>query len=377
MTGEPNHDNIQARPASRIARHLTRLVLMIAVPAVLVLGGITYYYAGGRFVTSENAYVKAPIVSVVSQVSGRVNNVHVRENQLVRRGQKLLELERDEFELAVAEAQANLAAVVQDINNLRAELRRANAEIEVVEERRRFLASEFKRRQKLADKGVGLGTKLDEARHLMRAADRNMAAARERKAGILASLNGDPNIPAEVHPKHIAASARLERAQLALDRSLLIAPADGVVVKMNLEAGEYIKSGESVFAIVQVGKAWIEVNLKETELTHVRRGQKATFVAEAYPDVRWQAEVTGISPATGAEFAVLPPQNASGNWVKVVQRLPVRLSITPDHLADKPPLRSGMTVAVSIDTGHKRKAPPIISQVLAATRTFVRPAQAQ
>ncbi|MCP5080522.1 MAG: HlyD family secretion protein [Alphaproteobacteria bacterium] len=372
MSGDvSSEDETKAPPPSGKRRVLMRLVLMVALPAICILGGLTYYYAGGRYVTTENAYVKAPITSVIAQISGRVKRIYVKENEIIAPGQKLLELEQDEFALSVEEAKANLAAVVQDIDNRRAELRQVRAEIKVSHERQRYLKSQLKREEELTAKGIGLRTKLDEAQHLLLAAGRNLAMVQERENGVLASLGGDPAISTEAHPKYLAAKARLNRAHLDLQRSALISPAGGVVAKMNLEVGEYIKSGDPLFAIVQADKAYIEVNLKETELTHVRMGQKATFVAETYPDLEWTAEVIGISPATGAEFAVLPPQNASGNWVKVVQRLPVRLAIKPGQALENPPLRAGMSVLVSIDTGHQRHAPPLVSQVLAATRTIV------
>ena len=351
-------------------RPVLRAVLMICVPAILILIGVTVYYAGGRYVTTDNAYVKAPITSVVSQTTGRVAEVLVRENQIIEAGHTMLRLESREFELAVKEAEANLADVVQELENRRAELRRAGVDIRRHKERRRYMASVYKRRQMMAAKGIELGTKLDEAQHQFRTADNELIAARERESGILASLGGDPKASLKTHPKYVAAAARLDRARLDLERSVLTAPTGGIVVKMTLEAGEYIESGASLFAIVQTDAPWVEANLKETELTHIQPGQTATFFAEAYPDVQWTGKVVGISPATGAEFAVLPPQNASGNWVKVVQRLPVRLAIDDSGAANKPALRVGMSVVVSIDTGHERKAPPIISSVLAATRSF-------
>ena len=364
-------DETKAPKPSGKRRMLVRFLLMLVLPGAAILAGLTYYYAGGRYVTTENAYVKAPITSVIAQVSGRVRQIHVKENEVIAPGQKLLELERDEFALAVEEAKANLAAVVQEIDNHRAELRQVRAEITVSLERQRYLKTQLKREEELSAKGIGLQTKLDEAQHLLLAAGRNIAMVKERENGVLASLGGNPDIKTEDHPKYLAAQARLNRAHLDLQRSALISSAGGIVAKMNLEMGEYIKSGDPLFAIVQADKTYVEVNLKETELTHVRPGQKATFVAETYPDIEWSAEVVSISPATGAEFAVLPPQNASGNWVKVVQRLPVRLAIMPSELTKNPPLRAGMSVFVSIDTGHQRHAPPLVSQVLAATRTIV------
>jgi membrane fusion protein (multidrug efflux system) len=361
---------VKSRPR-RFARFLLRVVLLLVIPLLCVFAGITYYYSGGRYVTTENAYVKAPILTIASEISGRVSKVYVQENQVIRPGQILLLLEEMDFELALKEAEAERIGTIHEIENRRAEYRQAAAEIQLAEERRRFLKSRFEREQKLVKKGIGRGAKLDEARHLLRAAERSLSAARERRAGILAKLGGDPKLPIEAHPIYIAAVARVNRARLNLDRTMLVSRIGGIIAKMNLEPGEYIDDGKAVFAVVQAGKSWIEVNLKETELTHLKYGQKATFVAESYPDIVWQATVDSISPATGAEFAVLPPQNASGNWVKVVQRLPVRLKILPSEGREMPELRAGMSVTVKIDTEHQRKAPPFISQVLAATRKMV------
>jgi len=362
---------------SRFARFLVRVVLLLVIPLLCVFAGVTYYYSGGRYVTTENAYVKAPILTIASEIPGRVAKVFVQENQVIRPGQILLLLEEMDFELALKEAEAERVGTMHEIENRRAEFRHAAAEIQIAEERRRFLQSQFAREQKLMKKGIGRGAKLDEARHLLRAAERSLSAARERRAGILATLGGDPKLPIEAHPIYIAAAARVNRARLNLDRTTLVSRIGGVIAKMNLEAGEYIDDGKAVFAVVQSGKSWIEVNLKETDLTHVKYGQKATFVAESYPEIVWQATVDSISPATGAEFAVLPPQNASGNWVKVVQRLPVRLKILSTEDQEMPELRAGMSVSVTIDTGHQRKAPPFISQVLAASRKLVGPQKSE
>jgi membrane fusion protein (multidrug efflux system) len=361
----------------RFARFLVRVFLLLVIPLLCVFAGVTYYYSGGRYVTTENAYVKAPILTIASEIPGRVAKVFVRENQVIRPGQILLLMEETDFELALKEAEAERVGTVHEIENRRAEFRHAAAEIQIAEERRRFLQSQFAREQKLMKKGIGRGAKLDEARHLLRAAERSLSAARERRAGILATLGGDPKLPIEAHPIYIAAAARVNRARLNLDRTTLVSRIGGVIAKMNLEAGEYIDDGKAVFAVVQSGKSWIEVNLKETDLTHLKYGQKATFIAESYPDVVWQATVDSISPATGAEFAVLPPQNASGNWVKVVQRLPVRLKILSTEGREMPELRAGMSVSVTIDTGHQRKAPPFISQVLAASRKLVGPQKSE
>ena len=179
-----------------------------------------------------------------------------------------------------------------------------------------------------------------------------MASVRAKLRRVLTALNGDPELPADDHPLVREKSAARERAALDLARTTVRAPVDGVVVNLRVQRGEQVKASTPLFALVALSRPWIEANFKETELTHVRVGQKARIVLDTYPDSAWEAVVDSVSPATGAEFAILPPQNASGNWVKVVQRLPVKLRVLPHQ--GEPPLRAGMTATVSIDTGRQR-----------------------
>ncbi len=360
-----------ARRRSGVARILLRVFLLLLVPGLFIFAGATYYYATGRYISTENAYVKAPLVVITSEVTGRIAEVYVRENQHVERGARLLKLESHQFEIAVQEAKAALANARLEIEGRRSELRQAEVEISVARERRRYLETQYKREKKLTSRGVGRAMKLDEAQHLLRAAERLQLAAREKRQRLLTKLGGDPKIPVESHPLYLAALAKLKRAELDLARTHILAPEAGVIAKMTFQPGEHVEDSKPLFMLVNDRKTWIEANLKETELTHIKPGQSATFVADAYPDIEWTARVAGISPATGAQFAVLPPQNASGNWVKVVQRLPVRLVIDDVNVKGKPRLRAGMTVTVTIDSERERKAPPLISKVLAMTKRVV------
>ena len=375
MSEAPSTVSPPPPPARRRRRHvprfLLRLVLLVAVPLIAALAGGAYYMTTGRYVSTDNAYVKAPLTAITAEVSGRVKHVAVTENQRVALGDVLLELDREEFEIAATEAQAALASIAQELERRRAAVRQARGVIELAKERITYLTTQFGREKVLQARGIGTPARYEEARHELRAAKRSLEVAREKENELIAGLGGNVKLPTERHPLYLAAMSRLNRVKLDLARTLVRAPAAGIVARVTLEIGEYVEDGKALFALVHSDKAWIEANLKETELTYVRAGQVATFVADAYPDRTWQATVIGISPATGAEFALLPPQNASGNWVKVVQRLPVRLAI--EQLGDGagPALRAGMTVTVSIDTKRQRQWPAVISDVLAYTRNMV------
>jgi membrane fusion protein (multidrug efflux system) len=218
----------------------------------------------------------------------------------------------------------------------------------------------------LKARGMGREESYDEARHNLDAAQRKLDSSRQRARSVVASLGGDANHPPERHPRFLQAKAARDTAQVDLARTRVVAPSAGVVSNMKLQAGEHVARGVPVFSLIESGHVWVEANYKETQLTYVREGQHVTVSADAYPGSLWQARVSAIAPATGAEFAVLPPQNATGNWVKVVQRIPVVIQLDP--AADAPPLRAGMTVSVSIDTGRERTVSGSLRELLGLAR---------
>ena len=348
---------------TRTRRFLLRSVLMIGVPVLVVAAGLWLYAKGGRYVTADNAYVKADIVHIGSEVDGRVSRLFVDDYQAVEEGQPLFQIDPEPFGIALAAAEADLAEVRQRLDALAAEYRQGLAAIAAAEERTRYLSIEVERQNTLEADGIGVRAKLEEAEHELAMAKRDIDRLIEENMMVLAQMGGRPDLPAEAHPLFLAALAARDRAALDMAHTLVNAPVGGTLSQIGLEAGEYIEAGDPVFALVATGAPWIEVNLKEVDLTHIHDGQPATVVIDAYPDETWRAHVAGISPATGAEFALLPPQNATGNWVKVVQRVPLRLVLEPDH--DISRLRSGMTVTVSIDTGHRRDLGQIVEGVLA------------
>ncbi len=343
-------------------RTLLRPLLLVVMPLAAVAGAAYFYLQTGRYVVTENAYVKANIVAISADVSARVVWVGVEDNQAVRVGQPLLRLNPEPFELAVAEAEAQMAVARTEIESLRGDYREALAEAAEVEERVRFLEIQFKRQQRLRQRGIGAEERFDQARYELAAARQQMRVIRERIQRDLANLGGDPELPIEQHPRYRRAIAARDRAGVDLDRTVVASPVDGVVSNMRLQVGEYVHTGEPIFSVIESEPVWVEANLKETQLTHISEGQSATLVLDAYPDREWQARIRAIAPATGAEFSLLPPQNATGNWVKVVQRVPVILDI--DTHVDQPSLRAGMTATVRIDTRHQRKLPALVENLV-------------
>ena len=344
---------------SRPGRKLLRAVLLVGVPLAVAAGALYFYAAGGRHVETDNAYVKAHIIAVAAEVAGRVIAVEVRDNQPVAAGAPLFRIDPAPFEVAIAKADAQMAVVRTDLASLRAEYRVALAEAKEAEERIDFTSRQLERQRLLKERGMGREDTFDEARHNLDVARARLAAVQERTARVLASLGGDPNLPAERHPRFLEAQAARSAAQLDLQHTRVTAAAAGVVSNMKLQVGEFVARGVPVFSLIESGDTWVEANFKETQLAGVRVGQSARIVADAYPGVEWRARVSTIAPATGAEFALLPPQNATGNWVKVVQRVPVHLAI--EQTPDQPPLRAGMTVTVTVDTGKARGLPGFLS----------------
>ncbi len=351
-----------AEPGTRkpvAARKGLRAVLLVGVPLAAGAAALYFYAAGGRYVETDNAYVKAHIIAVSAEVAGRVFAVEVRDNQPVAAGALLFRIDPAPFEVAIARADAQMAVVRTDLDSLRADHRVALAEATEAGERIAFYTRQLERQRQLKERGMGREDAFDEARHNLDVARARLGAVQERAARVLASLAGDSNLPASRHPRFLEAQAARSAAQLDLARTRVTAPAAGVVSNMKLQAGEYVTRGVPVFSLIGTGETWIEANFKETQLAGVRVGQPARIAADAYPGVEWPAKVSTIAPATGAEFALLPPQNATGNWVKVVQRVPVHLAI--EQSADRPPLRAGMTVTVSVDTGRSRGLPGFLS----------------
>jgi membrane fusion protein (multidrug efflux system) len=335
------------------SKRLVRVVLLALAPVIALFVGVYFYATGGRYVTTENAYVKSDKVAISTDVSGRVVDVKIADNENVKAGTLLFKLDPEPFRIALEEAEAKLRATRTEVEALRAQYRQKRQDLTKAEIDITFAKREFERQQQLVQQGHVTRSKFDDAMQRVERAQQQANAAREEMNQVAANLAGDPNLAVEDHPKYLEALSKRDDAALDLRRVDVHAPIDGVVTRMTLQPGEHVERGSPVFSIVKTSAMWVEANLKETELTHVRPGQTAEITVDAYPGYAWKAKVESVSPATGAEFSLLPPQNATGNWVKVVQRIPVKLIIEPRD--DAPPLRAGISVVVEIDTGHERE----------------------
>lgn len=341
-----------APSAWRVA--LMRFVLLIVIPAALIAGGVLYWLWGGRYVTTSNAYVKSDIARISAGVIGRIAAVHVRDHQRIKVGDRLITLDPKPFELALARARAEVDATRQQVATLIARWQEARAALKEAQTQEAFFTKQMKRQRRLTRRGVVSSARFEEIENRAASARDRIVVMRQRLARVRAQLGQRPaRLKIDSHPMVREKLAALQTAQFNLSQTKITSPIAGIAVNVRVQPGEQIRDvGTPLFAIVKAGDAWVEANFKETELTHVIAGQRATITLDIYPDVTFEAQVASISPATGAEFAILPPQNASGNWVKVVQRLPVRLRIMPRE--GQPVLRAGMTASVSIDTQRER-----------------------
>jgi membrane fusion protein (multidrug efflux system) len=340
-------------PRKRDRRRLFRLGLLLLGPLVALAVAGEMYLSGGRYVETDNAYVRAPIMNVAPDVPGTVAEVAVHENQHVEKGALLFTLDQVPFRIALAGAQAQLGMVRNDLTALQATYRQNQSAIDQAKSSLDYAQATYDRQLNLQKHGVAAQASLDQARRDLDMAQEALRGAQRAADATLSQLGGNATGPVDDHPRMHEAKAAIDKAQRDLDHATIVAPWPGTVANVeNLRTGAYVTAGQPAMSLVASDNLWIEANPKETDLTHLNVGDEATVSVDAYPDFSWKAKVTSLSPATGAEFSVLPPQNASGNWVKVVQRVPVKLALEPEPGA--PQLTSGMSVNVSIDTGHRR-----------------------
>lgn len=348
MTNAPS--SVEAAPPSR--RRLKRLVLLVVVPllAALVVGIV--YLRGGRHVETDNAYIKADKVPVSAEVSGTVREVLVEENQYVAAGQSLFRLDPAPFQLAVAKADAQLAQVRTDLAALKASYREKQAEIVLAQTKQAFAQKDLRRQADLVARNFISAVKFDDAKQSTDLAGLQIEALRQDLNRISEALGGSIDAPVENHPSYRVARAELDQARLDLERIDVRALLPGIVSKPP-KPGQYVGAGATALVLVVSGDLWVEANFPETDLTYVHPGQPVTIKVDMYPDTTWKGVVDSLSPATGSEFSVIPAQNATGNWVKIAQRVPVRIRI--EAVPNAPQLRAGLSTIVDIDTGHRRR----------------------
>ena len=343
---------ISVAPPKSLTRFV-RPVLLVLGPVVAVAAAVGFYVTGGRYVSVDNAYVQVDKVAVATDVSGLVASVDVAEHQTVKRGDVLFRLDDAPFTIAVERAAAGLASARNELESQKSSYQQKQDEIQLLQADQVFFDREFKRQADLSSHGAATNQQLDLSQHQADTARRKLAASQHELGALAAELSGQPDLAVEQQPRYLAAKAMLDTAQYNLGRTVVRAPDNGIVANVSsLRPGQYLAAGTPGFSLVETDRIWVSANPKETELTYVQPNQPVDVTVDTYPGVVWKGTVESVSPASAAEFSMLPAQNSSGNWVKVVQRIPMRVRI--QHQDGQPVLRAGMSVETEIDTGHKR-----------------------
>jgi membrane fusion protein, multidrug efflux system len=348
-------------------RRWLRWSLFALLPLVMIAGAY-WYVTGGQVMSTDDAYVEADKVGISTDVSGIVKEIDVSNNQDVTAGQALFRMDDLPFRLALERAEAQVGNVRNDLNALKANYGDMEAQIKQAQDDIAYYDREFHRQQDLASKNVASQQTFDTARRNLQNAQQKLASLNQQLAAIAANLNGDPSTPVEQHPRYRDAVAQRDEAARQLDHTVVKAPFAGIVTNVpSIAPGKYLQASMTAFYLVATDHLWVDATPKETELTYVRPGQPVTVTVDTYPDAEWRGTVESISPAAAQEFSLLPAQNTSGNWVKVVQRIPMRVRV---DTSDKnlPPLRAGMSVEVDVDTGHTRGLPHFLSALLGGAR---------
>lgn len=341
-------------------RGRVRWVLFALLPLVLIAGAY-WYVTGGRVMSTDDAYVNAEKVGIATDVSGIVQDVLVHDNDHVSTGQVLYRLDPRQFQIALDNAKANLAQVAQTLDSMKEDYKRMLSDVAAQQAQVDLAQTNFNRAQMLLKSGTGTQATFDQANYTLQNDTSKLKALQEQTKVQLARLGGNVDTPTPELPQYLQAQAQVAEAQRQLDHTVVTAPFSGTVTNVPAIApGKYLAASTTAFFLVDTDHVWVDATPKETELTYVRPGQPATVTVDTYPDVEWHGVVESVSPAAAQEFALLPAQNTSGNWVKVVQRVPMRVRI---DTGDKnlPPLRAGMSVEVDVDTGHARGLPHFLT----------------
>jgi membrane fusion protein, multidrug efflux system len=350
--------------ASRASRRLpVRWALFALLPLALIAGGY-WYVTGGQVMSTDDAYVEADTVGVSTDVSGIVKEIDVSENQHVGAGQVLYRLDPRQFQIALDNAKANLAQTALTIDAMKVDYARMQSDVAAQQAQVGLDQVTFDRDAVLARSDVVSKANYDQARFTLQADQSKLDSLRQQAAVQLARLAGNPSIAVAQHPQYLQAKAQVDEAQRQLDDSVVKAPFSGIVTNVpSIAPGKYLAASTTAFYLVDTDHLWIDATPKETELTYVRPGQPVTVTVDTYPNADWHGVVESISPAAAQQFSLLPAQNTSGNWVKVVQRITMRVRIdTKDK--SLPPLRAGMSVEASVDTGHTRGLPQFLAALL-------------
>lgn len=337
-----------AAAPSKPKRNGRRIAILASVPVILVAVGGYFWLTGGRYQDTDNAYVQQAKVSLSADVAGRIETVSVRDNQLVKAGDVLFTVDPTPYEIALAQSDAALATARVNVEQLKVAYGTAEAQLTAAQGTLAIRQAAFDRKNALVQSGSASDATLDDVKLALETAQNAVTAATQQVASATAALTGNPAIATDEHPAVRAALAARDAAARNLAKTTVTAPADGIVSQVaSLNVGQFIATGTTIASLIETGDTWVEANFKETQLASIAEGMPVEVKVDAYPGVVFEGRLESISPATGAEFALVPAQNATGNWVKVTQRVTAHVSITP---VDGKVLRAGMSAVVAVDT---------------------------
>ncbi len=353
-------DTVRQAPLVRARRRWTRPALFLLLPLALI--GFGYWYViGGSVMSTDDAYVNANKVAISTDVAGTVSEVDVTDNQEVAAGQTLYRLDPLQFQIALANAQASRAQIAITLDSMKRDYQRMLTDVAAQQSQVALDRTRYDRATRLLTSGIESRAGYDQAQYTLQADQSKLEALRQQARVQLARLNGNPDVPASQFPQYAQSEAQVAEARRELAHTVVVAPFAGIVTDVpTIAPGRYLPASSTAFYLVDTQHVWVDATPKETQLTYVRPGQPATLIVDTYPNVRWHGTVESLSPAAAQEFALLPAQNTSGNWVKVVQRVPMRIRVDTSN-RHMPPLRAGMSVEVDVDTAHPRGLPHFLS----------------
>ena len=347
-----------AKPRRRRAlaylRRFRRVLLLVVLPLVAVIAGLTFYLNGGRYVTTDDAYVGAQKVLITPDISGKIEKVVVKEGQRVNQGDVLFEIDPVPFRLAAQQAKATLDQAHTTYDNLVANVKIYSQMQDLAQQGVDLKQRDVDRKTTLVKSNFGSQLDLDNAGTALVTASAQLQLLKQQLSNSKTQLLGNPDLPLEQFPPYALAKAALDQAERNLDHTVMRAPMSGIATQVDqIQLGRFVMAGAPVFSVIDTSNPWVDANPKESDFTYVTVGQPVTIDVDAFPDHVFKGTVGSLSPGTGAQFAILPPQNATGNFVKVVQRVPVRIYFdNNDKYVRK--LKAGMSAYTSIDTGHRR-----------------------
>jgi membrane fusion protein (multidrug efflux system) len=353
----PPRTKIAAEPRRQLMaglRRYRRALLLVVLPLLALAAGLTFYLNGGRYVTTDDAYVGAQKVLITPDISGKIINVAVREGQQVATGDTMFQIDPVPFQLALAQARAKLDDAKASHDNLVANVALYGQTIELVNAGIALKQKDVERKNSLVKSAAGSQLDLDNSATALVTVQAQLQLVKQQRSTALNQLLGNPELPLEQFPAYMQAKAALDDAQRNLDLTTVRAPMNGIATQVDqIQLGRFVMAGAPVFSVIDTSQPWVDANPKESDFTYVAVGQPVTIDVDAFPNHVFKGTIGSLSPGTGAQFAILPPQNATGNFVKVVQRVPVRIYFDSDDKYVQR-LKAGMSAYASIDTGHRR-----------------------